>query len=35
VAEIHRIYLDQMFRLDVAEELRNQGYDGFVLEYYG
>jgi uncharacterized protein with PIN domain len=27
VAEIHRIYLDQMFRLNVAEELRNQGYD--------
>lgn len=27
MAEIHRIYLDQMFRLDVAEELRNQGYD--------
>ena len=27
MAEIHRIYLDQMFRLDVAEVLRNQGYD--------
>ena len=27
MAEIHRIYLDQMFRLDVAEVLRNQDYD--------
>jgi predicted nuclease of predicted toxin-antitoxin system len=27
VAEIYKLYLDQMFHLDVAEALRREGYD--------
>ena len=27
MAEIYRIYMDQMFRLDVAKTLSDQGYD--------